>query len=71
MATHPITPSGIIPWTKEPGGLQSMRSQRVRYDLAHLDLFLTRGAYIFMEPVTAETCEFSSSTYGNLKLHPT
>ena len=22
-----------IPWTEEPGGLQSMESQRVRYDL--------------------------------------
>ena len=31
------TPSSIlawrIPWTEEPGGLQSMRSQRVRHDL--------------------------------------
>ena len=71
MATQSSILAWKIPWTKEPGGLQSMRSQRVRYDLAHLDLFLTRGAYIFMEPVTAETCEFSSSTYGNLKLHPT
>ena len=23
-----------IPWTEEPGGLQSMRSQKVRHDLA-------------------------------------
>ena len=23
-----------IPWTEEPGGLQSMRSQRVRHNLA-------------------------------------
>ena len=32
------TPSSIlawrIPWTEKPGGLQSMGSQRVRYDLA-------------------------------------
>ena len=32
------TPSSIhawkIPWTEEPGGLQSMRSQRVRHDWA-------------------------------------
>ena len=31
-----VTPSGIqawrIPWTEEPGGLQSMESQRVRHD---------------------------------------
>ena len=24
----------MIPWTEEPGGLQSMGSQRVRHDLA-------------------------------------
>ena len=24
-----------IPWTEEPGGLQSIESQRVRHDLAH------------------------------------
>ena len=42
------------------------------YTCTHLiSYFLTRGAYIFMEPVTAETCEFSSCIYGNLKLHPT
>ena len=25
-----------IPWTEEPGGLQSMGSQRVRYELAYI-----------------------------------
>ena len=30
-----------IPWTEEPGGLQSMRLQRVRHDLAtNNNLFL-------------------------------
>ena len=24
-------PGGIIPWTEEPGGLESIRSQRVRH----------------------------------------
>ena len=32
MATHSSTLSWIIPWTEEPGGLQSMESQRVRHD---------------------------------------
>ena len=32
MATHSITPDWRIPWTEEPGGLQSTGSQRVRYD---------------------------------------
>ena len=32
MATHSSTLAWKIPWTEEPGRLQSMGSQRVRYD---------------------------------------
>ena len=32
MATHSIILAWRIPWTKEPGGLQSMRSQRVGHN---------------------------------------
>ena len=32
MATHFSILSGRIAWTEEPGGLQSMGSQRVRQD---------------------------------------
>ena len=32
MATHSGTLAWKIPWTEEPGGLQSMESQRVRHD---------------------------------------
>ena len=32
MATHSSTLAWRIPWTKEPGGLQSMGLQRVRHD---------------------------------------
>ena len=32
MATHSSIPAWKIPWTEEPGGLQSMGSQRVRHD---------------------------------------
>ena len=32
MATHSTILAWRIPWTEEPGGLQSMRSQRVRHD---------------------------------------
>ena len=32
MATHSSTPVWKIPWTEEPGGLQSMGSQRVGHD---------------------------------------
>ena len=31
MATHSGIPAWRIPWTEEPGGLQSMGSQRVRH----------------------------------------
>ena len=33
MATHSSVLAWRIPWTEEPGGLQSMRSQRVRAKL--------------------------------------
>ena len=32
MATHSSIPDGKIPWTEEPGGLQSMGLQRVGHD---------------------------------------
>ena len=32
MATHSSIPAWRIPWTEQPGGLQSAGSQRVGYD---------------------------------------
>ena len=34
MAIHSSILAGRIPWTEEPGGLQSVGLQRVRRDLA-------------------------------------
>ena len=34
MAAHSSILAWDIPWTEEPGGLQSMGSQRVRHNLA-------------------------------------
>ena len=34
MATHSSILAWEIPWTEEPGGLQSMGSERVGHDLA-------------------------------------
>ena len=34
MATHSSILAWNIPWTEEPGGIQSMDSQRVRHGLA-------------------------------------
>ena len=36
MATHSSTLAWRIPWTEEPGGLQSIGLQRVRPDRSHL-----------------------------------
>ena len=45
MATHSSIPAWEIPWTEEPGGPQSMGSQRVRAywetDYAHIHKFRT------------------------------
>ena len=43
MATHSSTLAWRIPWRKEPGGLQSKGSQRVRHDWA---TSLTHSCYI-------------------------
>ena len=32
MATHSSILAWSVPWTEEPGGLQSMESQRVRHE---------------------------------------
>ena len=36
MATHASVLGWRIPWTEEPGGLQSMRSQRVGHNRSDL-----------------------------------
>ena len=42
MATHSSILVWEIPWTEEPGGLQSMGSQGVRHDRAHTRLGINR-----------------------------
>ena len=36
MATHSSILAWRIPWTEEPGVLQSLRSQRIKHDLGNL-----------------------------------
>ena len=45
MATHSNILAWEIPWTEEPGGLQSMGSQRVRHDLATKQQQYSSGPY--------------------------
>ena len=48
MAIHSNTFAWKIPWTEEPGGLQSMGSQRVRHDCVTNFLY-----YVFVVPFLA------------------
>ena len=49
MATHSSILAWRIPWTEEPGGLQSMESQRVRHDLVTDTLTLTSKESSFIK----------------------
>ena len=40
LATHSSILAWRIPWTEEPGGLQSMGLQRVRHNLVDSQLFI-------------------------------
>ena len=50
MATHSSILARRIPWTEEPGGLQSIGLQKIRYDwsyLAHTSRNCPNSLYIF------------------------
>ena len=49
MATHSSILTGIIPWTEEPGRLQSMGSQRVGQDRAYIHIHMCVCVYIYTE----------------------
>ena len=51
MATHFSILAWRIPWTEEPGGLQSVGSQRVGYDsdLAHMHACNTMMGFCYKE----------------------
>ena len=56
MATHSSVLAWRIPWTEEPGGLQSIGSQRVEHDRAteHTSLFTVACSVLhtFFHPCT-------------------
>ena len=47
MATHSSVLAWRIPWTEELGGLQSIGSKRVKYNLATKEQYRHRHRYIF------------------------
>ena len=55
MATHSSILAWRIPWTEEPGGLQSIGSQRIRQDwVANISLFLSLLKADFMPVMLAD-----------------
>ena len=75
MATHSGTLAGRIPWTEEPGGLQSMGLQRVRHDWVTNTFTLTfhiySSLYLFLSPlILIYHFDFSSSYTFNFSFFP-
>ena len=58
MATHSSTLAWKIPWTKEPGRLQSLESQRVGHDSV-------TSLHFFMQ-LFHPLCNFKITIYGNV-----
>ena len=62
MATHSSILPGESPWTEEPGGLQSMRSQRVGHDWAtkHIHQLVSKYFNNFTIDQIAASTEYQS-----------
>ena len=58
MATYSVILAWEIPWTEEPGGLQSMGSQRVRHNL------VTKQ----QQQILINNCFIRWSTFSSLKM---
>ena len=78
MATHSSILAWRIPWTEEPGGLQSMGSQRVRHDWASSLHFIickqrnTDLSFLFLNQVVKFWQNLLFYFYSNIKwLFPT
>ena len=50
MVTHSSTLAWKIPWTEEPGGLQSMGSHRVGHDSSDLAAAAVSSGFPFFPP---------------------
>ena len=48
MATHSSILAWKIPWTEEPGRLQSMESQRVRHDFLKAEEWNLSNLFVFL-----------------------
>ena len=74
MTIHSSTPACIIPWIEEPGGLQSMGSQRVRHDWAtntstfHIYIYVCIYIYIFSKFVVTPCLKYRRNRYSLIHL---
>ena len=65
MATHSGILAWRIPWTEEPGGLQSMGLQRVRYDWAtNTFMGFSGGSVVKNPPAMQETQDMQIWSLG-------
>ena len=72
MATHSSILSWRIPWTVEPGGLQSVGLQRVRRegsDLAHTLFLILTKPLLFYTSFTGKEAEAQRSEFSGLRPH--
>ena len=58
VATHCSILAWRIPWTEEPGGLQSIGSHRVRHDQIDLALLYTRIKFVSFSHVNLSWVNF-------------
>ena len=70
MATHSSILAWRIPWTEEPGGLQSIGSQRVRHDWSDLAQHRTVGRKLWDITGTQRWKFFIISGGSTLYWHP-
>ena len=61
MATHSSIPAWRIPWTEEPGGLQSTGSQRVGHDWVQVAFFCPPRRYELLKHSITETAPYSNN----------
>ena len=63
MATHFRILAWIIPWTEEPGSLQSIGSQRDRHNPAHAyNAFTSLPTVLFLNCQNNRSCDNGVST---------
>ena len=71
MATHSSILVWRIPWTEEPGGLQSMGSKRVKHDWAINTLHFSRNCEKKIEPRLTQVRQTQDKKFSRILLPPT